>query len=130
MSIVQVRRWDGKHWVLEGTPAEMSDDQIQALRLQAAAVNSATEVAQGILTEMRGQLDMIATASGLDADTIERAAMQLHRAVALMDPEYDGWWDDDETEENWRSLLIESERDRYRKVAGDLVAASGGGWPC
>lgn len=56
-----------------------------------------------------------------NAFTVERTAVQLFRAQQLLAEDYDGRWRDDETDENWMTLLIEAERDRYREVAEGLL---------
>jgi len=39
--------------------------------------------------------------------------------------DYDGWWKDYETDENWQTLLIEDERDRYREIAAEFLIKTG-----
>lgn len=56
-----------------------------------------------------------------NAFTVERTAIQLFRAQAVLAEDYDGWWVEDETDENWRTLLVEAERDHYREVAEELL---------
>lgn len=60
-----------------------------------------------------------------NAFTVERTAIHLFRAQQLLAEDYDGWWNDDETDENWCTLLIEAERDHYREVALDLLLKAG-----